>query len=80
VKALYINSVQELPEEVAERKRKVEALIRQHWERLSDFELGLLADPPLGVNVIRELRLNLGLNRPKTKLRKRLGGAASAQV
>lgn len=72
MKALHINGVQETPEEVAVREDRVKALILKHWQSMSDFEIGLLAEPSLGCNVIRELRLRMGLKRPKTKLWKRL--------
>lgn len=63
---------------VVHRQAELEDLIRAHWQAKFDWEIALLAKPPVKEAAIRSLRLSLKLVRPKTKLWKRLPAPATA--
>ncbi len=71
MKALYIDGERETEHQFAVRKARVDAAIKSNMDK-TDFEIGLLCEPSLGVNVIRERRRELGLLRPKCTISRRL--------
>jgi hypothetical protein len=73
---MHIDGEKETPEEFAARCARVHAIIRANLEK-SDFEIGLLCEPPLSAGTIANHRRELGCFRPRTTLKKRLSAKAT---